>query len=98
MEDSKSRRNQSTIHQESKDNVDDGTAEESPSTKIKKKATCLTPDLDAGEKFRGSTPGDGMRTTMTAKMARKNNRDIMRGTLPTNKQPLYCRVVENENP
>ena len=49
LEDSKSRRNQSHMQQDSKDlNNEDGTGEESSPKKNsrKKNATCLTPDLD----------------------------------------------------
>jgi len=32
------------------------------------------------------------------KGTRRNLRDILRGTLPTNKQPLFVRVLANEVP
>ena len=50
--------------------------------------------------MREATPKEeaGRATTTQLKGVRKNGRDISRGTMPLNKQPLWCRVLENEIP
>ena len=101
FEESKSRRNASTIQGDSKD-VDEGQEEQAKTSKKKKKnGNCLTPDPEENlDKRQIGTPAEGDRaaTAEILKGPRRNARDVLRGTLPTNKKPLFCRVLENEVP
>ena len=100
FDESKSRRNASTLQGDSKDAVDDGHEELVKTSKKRKNGTCLTPDPEGEkEKREIGTPAEGERAATTEMRGqRRNIRDVMRGTLPTNKQPLFCRVLENETP
>ena len=98
FDEAKSKRNASTMQGDSKDNADDGQEEQAKTSKKKKNGTCLTPEPDE-EKRPIGTPAEGERAaTAELKGNRRNVRDLLRGTLPTNRKPLYCKVLDNEAP